>query len=67
MRLALPENYRPPEGVRPDEPFEVVATVVLGKDGGFVLQTIDGVKLGEGKSKKAPFTMPWDEPETPNY
>lgn len=67
MHLSLPENYRPPDGVRPDEPFEVVATVVLGKDGAFSLRTIDGVDLSEKKKKRAPFTMPWDEPETPNY
>jgi len=67
MRLSLPENYRPPDGVRPGEPFEVVAMVVLGKDGAFSLHTIDGIELEEKEESKEPFTMPWDEPETPDY
>lgn len=45
MNIALPKGYKPPEGAKPGEPFEVVATVSLSEDGSFMLKTIDGVEV----------------------
>ena len=68
MVLNLPKGYRPPEGARPDEPFEVVATVVLAEDGSFKLKTLDGVELDdEDEEQEAPFELDWDKPDIPEY
>lgn len=37
----------PPKNARPDEPFEVVATLRQSEDGGFSLVAIDGVSISE--------------------
>jgi hypothetical protein len=47
MKITLPEGFPIPENVRPGEPFEVVATIAPGEDGGFTLTAIDGMKLSE--------------------
>jgi hypothetical protein len=47
MKITLPEGFPLPENVRPGEPFEVVATIAPGEDGGFTLTAIDGMKLPE--------------------
>lgn len=45
MKLNMPEGFAPPQNARPDEPFEVVATILPSKKGGFSLIALDGVKL----------------------
>jgi hypothetical protein len=53
MKITLPEGFPLPENVRPGEPFEVVATIAPGEDGGFTLTAIDGMKLPEeGESEE---------------
>lgn len=67
MKVTLPEGYQAPDNAKPGEPFEVVATLVQGKDGGFELTAIDGIKLEESgeeeEYEESPMKMPWDEPE----
>ena len=45
MKVTLPKGYRPPEGAKPGEPFEVVAVLVTEEDGSFSVKTLDGVQL----------------------
>lgn len=47
MKLTLPEGFTAPQNARPEEPFEVVATICPCEDGTFSLVAIDGVKLPE--------------------
>lgn len=47
MKLNLPANFPIPENARPGEPFEVVATITPGEDGGFNLTAIDGIELSD--------------------
>jgi hypothetical protein len=47
MKITLPEGFPLPENARPGEPFEVVATIAPGEDGGFSITAIDGMKLSE--------------------
>jgi hypothetical protein len=47
MKINLPEGFMPPKNARPDEPFEVVATLRPDEDGTFSLVAVDGLKLAE--------------------
>jgi len=47
MKLALPKGFTPPQNARPDEPFEVVATLCACEDGSFELKALDGMKMPE--------------------
>ena len=47
MKLTMPEGFTPPQNARPDEPFEVVATICPCEDGTFSLKAIDGMKMPE--------------------
>lgn len=47
MKITLPEGFPMPENARPGEPFDVVATIKPGEDGGFTLSAIDGMELPE--------------------
>ena len=53
MKLDLPEGFMPPKDARPDEPFEVVATIRPSKDGTFSLVALDGMKLSEDEEPEA--------------
>jgi hypothetical protein len=48
MKIMLPEGYEMPASAQPGEPFEAVATLVIGEDGMVELVALDGVELGEG-------------------
>lgn len=45
MKISLPEGFEIPDNAVPDEPFEVVATIVQKEDGSFDLVAIDGVEI----------------------
>lgn len=45
MILSLPKGYVVPEGTKPGEPFEAVATLAMNEDGTFTLAAIDGSEL----------------------
>ena len=47
MKMLLPEGFTPPQNARPDEPFEVVATLRLTEDGQFSIVALDGVAMPE--------------------
>ena len=47
MKITLPEGFMPPKNARPDEPFEVVATLRADEDGTFSLVAVDGLKMAE--------------------
>jgi hypothetical protein len=67
MKIVLPEGFPLPENARPGEPFEVVATIAPGEDGGFTLTAIDGVELSEEESEDGEEEMMEEETdgETP--
>ena len=52
MKLNLPKGYKPPEGARPGEPFEVVAVLSAEEDGTFKIKTLDGVELDEEEDEQ---------------
>ena len=54
MKITLPEGFPMPENARPGEPFEVVATLAPGEDGGFSITAIDGMKLSEEGEAEEP-------------
>ena len=43
----MPEGFTPPKNARPDEPFEVVATIRPSEDGQFSIVALDGVQMPE--------------------
>lgn len=47
MNIPMPEGFEMPDNAKPGEPFEVVATIIAGKDGSFKLTAIDGAALPE--------------------
>lgn len=63
MTISLPKGYQPPQGAKPGEPFEVVAMLVASEDGTFLIQSIDGVEVGESEE---PEEMEEMEPEQPS-
>ena len=46
MKIMLPEGYEMPASAQPGEPFEAVATLVIGEGGEVELVALDGVELG---------------------
>jgi hypothetical protein len=46
MKITLPEGFKMPATAKPNEPFEAVATLVMGDDG-VMLTAIDGLALAE--------------------
>ena len=65
MKIVLPEGFPIPENARPGEPFEVVATIAPGEDGGFTLTAIDGVELPEDGESAEEEDMEMEEEESP--
>ena len=47
MKITLPEGFTPPKNARPNEPFEIVASIRPSEDGTFSIVAIDGVPLPE--------------------
>ncbi len=45
MLISLPKGYELPEGAKPGEPFDAVASITQNSDGTFTLSAIDGVDL----------------------
>jgi hypothetical protein len=52
MKITLPEGFKMPEGSRPGEPFEVVATIAPDEEGGFSLAALDGMSLPEEETEE---------------
>ena len=52
-----------PEGSRPGEPFEVVATIAPDEEGGFSLAALDGMSLPEEAEEMETEEMMEEEPE----
>lgn len=46
MKIILPEGFKMPTDAKPGQPFEAVATLVLG-DEGAMLTALNGVALAE--------------------
>lgn len=46
MKITLPEGFKMPATAKPNEPFEAVATLVMGDDG-VMLTALDGLTLAE--------------------
>jgi len=65
MKITLPEGFPLPENARPGEPFEVVATIAPGEDGGFSITAIDGMKLSEEEESEEDEMEDETEGETP--
>ncbi len=63
MKITLPEGFPLPENARPGEPFEVVATIAPGEDGGFSITAIDGMKLSEEEESEEDEMEEEDETE----
>jgi hypothetical protein len=45
MQITLPKGYELPEGAKPGEPFDAVASITQNPDGTFTLSAIDGMDL----------------------
>lgn len=70
MKITLPTGYELPDGAKPGEPFEVVATLVASDDGTFDLVAVDGMEIEETpdtdvetpEEEMAPaIKLPWQE------
>jgi hypothetical protein len=57
MKITLPQGFKMPEGSRPGEPFEVVATIAPSEDGSFSLAALDGMSLPEEGEMEEPEEM----------
>lgn len=57
MKLELPEGFQMPASAKPGEPFEAVATLVMGEDG-VMLTALDGVKLPEKEEEEEEYEEP---------
>lgn len=57
-KFMMPEGVEVPEGLEPGEPFQVMATIVIGDGGKAELVEVDGKQIagyeGKGKKKEAP-------------
>lgn len=72
MKLSMPKGYEMPDNAKPGQPFEAVATLVMGEDGTVQLTAIDGMEVGESEEPEeaeeaeAPeaedMAMPWNQP-----
>ena len=76
MTITLPKGYELPEGAKPGEPFDAVASILLNEDGTFTLSAIDGMELdaeeaeAETEEEMDPMArfakqvkMPWSDEE----
>jgi hypothetical protein len=50
MKIMLPEGFKMPDTAKPGQPFEVVATLVMGEDG-VNLTALDGMELAEAEAE----------------
>lgn len=65
MKITLPEGFQVPSTAKPGQPFEVVATIVMGEDGA-MLTSLDGMELAEeeeeeeeeGEEEEAEYAQP---------
>jgi hypothetical protein len=46
MKITLPEGFKMPTDAKPGQPFEAVATLVMGEDG-TMITALNGVALAE--------------------
>ena len=46
MKITLPEGFKIPDTAKPGQPFEAVATLIMGEDG-VSLTALDGVEIAE--------------------
>jgi hypothetical protein len=51
MQITLPKGYELPEGAKPGEPFDAVASILLNEDGTFTLSAIDGMELASEEAE----------------
>jgi hypothetical protein len=52
MKITLPKGYELPEGAKPGEAFEAVASITLNEDGTYDLSAIDGVELAKEEDEE---------------
>lgn len=62
MKITLPQGFELPEGAKPGQPFEVVATLELYEDGTAELEALDGIPV---ESEAAETAEPEPEQEAP--
>lgn len=58
MKIMLPDGYEMPASAQPGEPFEAVATLVIGEDGMVELIALDGAELGEDMEEEEVYADP---------
>jgi hypothetical protein len=51
MKITLPEGFKIPDTAKPGQPFEVVATLVMGDDG-VSITALDGMELAEAEMEE---------------
>ena len=56
----MPGGFPPPKNARPNEPFEIVASIRPSEDGTFSIVAIDGVPLPE-EEEDDEMEMPMNE------
>jgi hypothetical protein len=61
MKITLPEGFKMPADAKPGQPFEAVATLVMGEDG-TMLTALNGVTLAEEEEDEEE-EMEYAEPE----
>lgn len=66
MKIELPEGFQLPATAKPGQPFEVVATLMMGEDG-VMLQALDGVEIPEMEDDGEGETEVEVEVKTPEY
>jgi hypothetical protein len=65
MKITLPEGFKMPTDAKPGQPFEAVATLVMGEDG-TMLTALNGVTLAEeeeAEEEEEGEEMEYAEPE----
>lgn len=50
IEFMAPEGLEVPEGIKPGETFEVMATVALGEEGELYLKEVDGLPISAEES-----------------
>ena len=70
MKITLPQGFELPEGAKPGQPFEVVATLELNEDGSAELEALDGIPVEpeteetaemEPEEEAPAIKLPWEE------
>lgn len=65
MKITLPQGFELPEGAKPGQPFEVVATLELYEDGTAELEALDGIPVEteepEPEQEAPAVRLPWEE------